>query len=243
MRFIIVSCGHNAEKYVEAHTKSIQNQLYKNYVHLIVNDGSTDKTLDEIMKYSDNKTVVRSHSDNRKWIRNVLECLPPLIKSEEDVIVIVDLDDSLAHNTVLNKVEKAYRKHNCWMTYSLFRYSNGMTSGWIPRWPRRVYEEKLYRKSIWAFGHLRTFKVFLWNNLNKDDLKDEDGNYFICTYDQAILLPMLEMCPPEKIYFIDDVLYNYNDANPLQVEKINKKKQSETSKYIRSKPSYDTLIR
>ncbi|HRR48613.1 MAG TPA: glycosyltransferase family A protein [Bacteroidales bacterium] len=243
MRFIIVSCGYNAEKYVEANMKSIQSQLYKNYVHLIVDDASTDGTWEKIKNFADDKTVAYRNIENQKWIKNALQYLPPNINSEEDVIVLVDLDDSLAHNTVLNKVEKAYRKHNCWMTYSLFRYSNGMTSNWIPRYTKEVYEKKLYRRHIWLFGHMRTFKAFLWNNLKDEDLRDENGNYCIYAYDQVILMPMLEMCPPNKIYFIDDVMYNYNDDNPLQVEKINKSLQSKTSRYIRSRPSYATLIR
>jgi len=242
MRFLIFSAGYNAEKYVKGHMESIQNQLYKNYVHLIVDDCSQDKTLYEINKYKDDKTIVYRNVVNKKWIQNSLQYLAPHIQSD-DVIVLVDLDDSLAHNTVLNKVLKAYTKNDCWMTYSLFRYSNGRTSNWIPRYTQEIYEKKLYRKAIWSFGHLRTFKGFLWEALNKEDLKDAEGNYFTCTYDQAILLPMLEMCPVGKVYFIDDVMYNYNDSNPLQVEKINRDVQVKTALYIRSKPPYGTLSR
>jgi glycosyltransferase involved in cell wall biosynthesis len=223
--------------------KSIQSQLYKNYVHIIVDDASTDGTYNEIEKYKDSRTVVYRNKENQKWIRNALQYLPENIKSEEDVIVIVDLDDSLAHNTVLNKVEKAYRKHNCWMAYSLFRYSNGTTSAWIPKYTREVFEKKLFRKYIWSFGHMRTFKAFLWFNLKDEDLKDREGNYLKYAYDQVILMPMLEMSSPDKIHFIDEVLYNYNDDNMLQVEKINKEIQRNTSRYIRSKPPYESLIR
>lgn len=240
MKFVIFSCGYNAEKYVERHMKSIQSQLYKNYIHIIVDDCSQDKTLYEINKYKDDKTIVYRNTVNQKWIRNSLQYLTPHIQLD-DVIVLVDLDDSLAHNSVLNKLVKAYTKNDCWMTYSLFRYSNGKTSDWIPRYTPEIYEKKLYRKAIWSFGHLRTFKGFLWDALDKEDLKDLNGNYFTCTYDQAILLPMLEMCPVGKVYFIDDVMYNYNDNHSLNVHNVMKEKQIQTAQYIRSKPVYDTL--
>jgi len=241
MKFVIFSAGYNAEKYVKEHMKSIQNQLYKNYIHIIVDDCSQDKTLYEINKYVDDKTIVYKNTVNQKWIPNALKYLP-LYLQPDDVVVLVDLDDSLAHNSVLNKIQKSYIKNNCWMTYSLFRYSNGRTSNWIPRYTQEIYEKKLYRNTIWSFGHLRTFKGFLWNALNKEDLKDADGNYFKYCYDRAIFYPMLEMCPVGKVYFIDDVMYNYNDDNVLQVEKIHRKEQEEIRDYLNGKKKYQTLL-
>jgi glycosyltransferase involved in cell wall biosynthesis len=240
MRFVIFSCGYNAENFVEGHMASIQQQLYKNYVHVIVDDCSSDGTWDRVRALSDNRTVSYRTEKNQKWIANALQFLNSHIESDEDVIALVDLDDSLAHNTVLNKVEKAYRDKDCRMTYSWFRYiKSNQTSEWIPQYDQNTIRKKAYRKVIWSYTHLRTFRAFLWKNIKESDLKDITGNYFKYAYDQAICLPMLEMCAEPEIKFIPDVMYLYNDNNPIQVEKIHRRDQERTARYIRSRPIYN----
>jgi hypothetical protein len=90
---------------------------------------------------------------------------------------------------------------------------------------------------------LRSFKAFLWDALGKYDLKGPDGEYTPYTYDQALLFPMLEMCPYGKIQFIDNVMYVYNNENPLQVEKFDKVKQQALGRWFRSKNRYPVLNR
>jgi hypothetical protein len=54
---------------------------------------------------------------------------------------------------------------------------------------------------------------------------------------------MLEMCPYGKVKMIDNVLYVYNNKNPLQVDKYDKCKQQALGRWFRSKPKYDILER
>lgn len=71
-----------------------------------------------------------------------------------------------------------------------------------------------------------------------DDLKDKDGNYYQTAYDQALMLPLLEMSS-ERSKYIDKIMHVYNRSNPLNVDKINRKKQSETAQRIRLKAPYE----
>lgn len=243
-KFVIFSCGYNCEKYIKKHMLSVQSQLYKNYIHIVVDDASTDGTYNEIMKYKDDRTIVYRNDNNIKWIQNSLKYLDKHIEDEEDIIITVDLDDWLSHNNVLNIVNNKYIKEKCWMTYSRFIDTQHLQpSTWIPIYNNSIIENKLFRESVWSFTHLRTAKAFLWNKLNKNDLKDNDGKYFRSCYDQALLMPMLEMSSPDCIGFIPDILYIYNNSNPLQVEKINRKEQEINRDIIRSKKKYKTLIR
>lgn len=50
-RITIVTPCFNSEKYIEFCIKSIMSQSYKNVEHIIIDGGSTDKTLDIIRKY------------------------------------------------------------------------------------------------------------------------------------------------------------------------------------------------
>ena len=49
----IITAVLNNEKYLEESLKSLHAQSYNNYEHIILDGGSTDKTLDIIKKYDD----------------------------------------------------------------------------------------------------------------------------------------------------------------------------------------------
>jgi glycosyltransferase involved in cell wall biosynthesis len=244
-RFIIFSCGYNCEQYVESNMSSIMGQAYDNYIHIVVDDASTDNTYKKIKRWEHDKTVIYRNDVNQKWISNALQYLDEHIQSDEDIILTVDLDDYLAHRWVFSDLNQRYNNYDCWMTYSNFKYSkSGRSSTWIPTYSRKIIENKLFRESIWSFTHLRTMKAFLWKNILDRDLRDKNGNYFKCTYDMAIGFPMLEMASPDHICYINDIQYVYNDDNPNNVDKSNLKiEQKNNDLYIRSKRKYQTLVR
>ena len=243
-KFVIFSCGYNCSKYVKKHIDSIKNQKYDNYVHVIVDDNSNDDTSKIIEENKHDKLVIYKNYQNVKWVSNALQYLDSHIESEEDVVVIVDADDWLAHDYVFKKLNEVYTNEKAWMTYSLFKYPNGKDSSWIPKYSFDTIIERNFRKVVWSFTHLRTFKSFLWQNLNKEDLKGPDGKWTKYAYDMALLFPMLEMCDyPGKIQFINNIMYVYNNKNPLQVEKQFKSAQQAMGRWFRSKLKYDMLER
>ena len=73
--------------------------------------------------------------------------------------------------------------------------------------------------------------------LDSKDLKDENGEYYKMTYDQAIMLPLLEMAS-ERAKFIPEILHVYNKDNPLNVDKIKAQKQVALAQEIRNKKPY-----
>ena len=240
--YIILSCGWNCEKYVREHIESVQGQTYKNYTHILIDDASTDHTHRNILKYAKGTRVkIHRNKENIKWIRNALSYLSG---KDDDIVVLLDLDDFLLNKNALSIVNKAYNDTNCWITSSQFIYqSNKVSSSWIPEYSKKVIENKLFREHAWSFTHLRTFKYFLWNRLDKNDLKGKDGKYARCTYDQFLCLPMLEMATPDHYFHIRQPLYAYNDRNPMNVHRTNHNEQLENERFVRSKKKYDTLYK
>ena len=51
-KITIITVVKNNEKYLEENIKSLINQTYQNYEHIIVDGLSTDKTMDIITKYN-----------------------------------------------------------------------------------------------------------------------------------------------------------------------------------------------
>lgn len=67
MLFSIITVCYNSEKTIERTIKSVLNQTYKDYEYIIIDGGSTDKTLSIVMQYEssfDGKLKYISEKDN-----------------------------------------------------------------------------------------------------------------------------------------------------------------------------------
>lgn len=66
---------YNGEQLIERCIESILKQTYKNFELIIVNDGSTDKTLEKIQKYEDeririiNQSPTRNRTSKKCWTK------------------------------------------------------------------------------------------------------------------------------------------------------------------------------
>jgi len=232
-RFIVFSCGYNCSAWIKQHMESISNQTYENYVHVLVDDASTDNSLSEIKMNANDKTFYHSNDRNMKWLANSVEYLDQYIKSEEDIIVVVDMDDWLAHSGVLTRLNEVYNRKRCWITYGTFQSSDGgrvrpehNESKWM--------HKRSFQKSAWAQTHLKTFKAFLWEQIDKQDFK-VGGEYAPCNYDRAIMYPMMFMTPTKKIRWLPDIVYILNTENPLRTKVINKEQSKHLYKHFTTK--------
>ena len=247
-RFVVFTAGYNSEEWIKKNIFSVQKQNYNNYIHIIVDDATDDNTSVLLQKYRHNKLKIYRNKTNKRWIYNALTYLNENIKNDEDVIVTVDLDDWLADENVLSKLNKIYTEEQVWMTYGSFSYirHTDIIPSNLKNYSNKDITKRNFRDIDWAFWHLRTFKAFLWNAINKEDLKGPDGNLAPYTYDKAIIFPMLEMCQPGKIKWIKDIMYIYNKNNHYssKIHKINSTNQrGGLGGWFRSKPKYDMLER
>jgi len=228
VKFIVYSAGYNCKEFVKSCILSITNQesVQSDIEHILVDDCSTDGTFGVIKRYH-----VGIRTDKRRgWLYNAAHYLKP---SDDDIVIIVDMDDRLASSGVISYIEELYRHTNCWMTYGSFIWQNsGIIEG-------KAYPEGIdYRNYEWRAVHLQTFKGFLWNNIDKTDFILPNGNWAMSAYDRAVMLPILEMTPYDKQRFVDKVLYIYNDSNPLNIYKVDKQEQIDNANYFHSLSKY-----
>ncbi|GBO83162.1 glycosyltransferase [Marinobacter salsuginis] len=70
----IISVFYNREGYVDRSIKSIVDQTYPNVNILLVDDGSKDKTYDELKKFESSKVTVVTH-ENKGFTKSIADAL------------------------------------------------------------------------------------------------------------------------------------------------------------------------
>lgn len=243
-RFIIFSAGCNCVAYAGRCLRSVRRQAYENYMHVVVDDASFDNTDGIIRDYAHSKMVFYRNQQNVKWVQNAVTYLSRHIKSDEDVIVLVDLDDWLATKRALTILANTYEKEKCWVTYGsfIFKRNDLLTKKPnFPIYPQKVIRNRSFRKVSWRWWHPKTFKAFLWKALKERDLYGPNSKFPPFSYDKAIGFPILEMTPPDKLVNIEEVLYVYNVDNPRRSTKL--KRGNGLGRWYRDKPRYSILRR
>ena len=91
--------AYNAEKYINETIDSILNQSYKDFEFIIINDGSTDRTKEIILSYSDERIV---YLENEKNSGIVVTLNKGLEKASGEYIARMDSDDI----SLVNRLEK-----------------------------------------------------------------------------------------------------------------------------------------
>ena len=96
-KFSIIIPNYNKEDYVEETLNSIFNQTYKNFEVIVIDDASSDNSIEKIKKFD-----VRLFHTNRKMAggaRNV-----GLDNATGDYILFLDSDDYFTTPTVLEEL-------------------------------------------------------------------------------------------------------------------------------------------
>jgi hypothetical protein len=122
------------------------------------------------------------------------------------------------------------------MTSGSFVYQNGKIG-----FAKKPNDLNDVRKGTFTLSHLRTWKSWLWKKIEQSDLKDKNGKYWEVAGDLSFMYPMIEMSGESHFKFIDEILYVYNESNPLNDHKINNDKVRETVQILVNKPKYNEL--
>jgi len=239
-KFHIIVPFYNVEKWITNCIKSIQGQKYKNYSVTLVNDCSTDNTVEiinELVKKDDRFKLIHT-KENGGALNSTFTGILTANPDDEDIIIVLDGDDWFAQKKSLDIVSDAYNETGCLVTYGSYitfpKKERGKFSRQIPDW---VLEKKLFRQNPWMSSHLRTFKFKLWDAIKKKDILNQEGKIYAMAGDLPVIFPMLEMAE-ERSHFINDIVHVYNRANPLNEDKVNHALQLSIEKEVREKEVY-----
>ncbi len=241
-KYVIIVPFYNVEKYISQCILSIKRQQHDNFKCYLIDDLSTDRTV-EIAKQlvdGDSRFELIQNEEKHYALGNIHKALKSPDIEDEDIIILLDGDDWFSTSKALLALNSAYEQ-DCLMTYgSYVLYPFGVLGPEPSKYPEDVIKDNLYREDRWRASHLRTFKYHLWKNVSTKDLKDQNGEFYTMAYDQAIMLPLLEMAR-ERAKYIDSVLHVYNKENPLNVDKLKAQEQARTALDIRKNKRYERV--
>lgn len=245
--FKIIVPMYNVEKWISNNIHSIMGQGYENFECILIDDISSDNTAEvvkELIK-NDNRFKLFINEEKKYALQNIYEGIQKSNPDDQDIIVTVDGDDWLYHDKVLDILDYVYNNEECYLTYGEYVKLNDLQNGRVVpngsySFPPAVIENNLFRQHRWISSHLRTFKYGLWKRIKRDDLLDNEGQFYRMAWDVAFMMPMLEMAA-SRHRFIPNILYVYNNDNPINDFKVNSNLQLELDRQIRSKPKYEKI--
>lgn len=242
---IVISPFWNCAQYIERCIESVATQDYENYKHILIDDCSTDNTYEVaqnyIAKLPDSirqKYILIKNKENKGAVRNQVETIRSLTNPNA-IIMLLDGDDSLVNdNTIFNHYNTVFD--------STVEFSYGSCWSMVDNiplisqpYPEAVKKSKSYRQHhfnwILPYTHLRTFRQHLITQCVDQMFQDAEGNWFKAGGDGSLFYALIESADPNKVKCFQDIVYNYNDINPLNDYKINGEEQNRTAKEIISK--------
>ncbi|MEO8795300.1 MAG: glycosyltransferase family 2 protein [Daejeonella sp.] len=145
MKISLITVTYNAAEFLEECIQSVINQTYKNLQYIIVDGGSTDKTISIINKYKEHISVFISEPD-----KGIYDAMNKGIKSADgDVVGILNADDFFADQEVLSTIANEFESSKADIVYGDLWYIS------------RDNLAKVTRK--WISGDFKRFKMqFGW---------------------------------------------------------------------------------
>jgi len=254
-KFIIIIPVYNAKDLVEDCLMSILSQNFDDLGIIIRDDISTDGTDDVIRKLLEiegDESLVKFNDKDVLFIRNANKLYPlgntyesviNYVDNDEAIIGVVDGDDKLSSSNAVKIIYDLYEKTDKWFIWAQHRKSSGSIG---ESKPLPLDTDIYLKRNYWSASHFRTSKAFLFKHLNPEDLKDPfvENSYFTYAGDAAFLFPFCEMCGNDKSYFLDEVLYFYNNELPTNEHIKSYENAVKYGSYIRNSGNrYEKLIR
>ena len=240
--FKIAVVGGYAENYIERCLSSILLQDRGDWECQVVLDPVGDASFEKARPYERPNLKIRINTDRRYNVKNFLDAFAALNPSDDDILVQIDADDWLATEQVLSIVKRYYDAdpaalltHGSWVSFPKPNVvsNNGAYSA--------ADFTKGVRNVPFRASHLRTMKYRIWKNIHDDDLRDDNGKYASIAGDVAIMLPALEMAGFDRVRFIKEILYVYNQETLFNDGKQRAGEQERLAQWYRSRPPYSRL--
>jgi glycosyltransferase involved in cell wall biosynthesis len=234
-RILIVSPFWNAEKYICENILSVAQQDYDNYLHILINDASTDRseeviseTIKSLPSDIQDRFKVITNQENQGCIYNQINAINEYANSD-DIVMLLDGDDYIVNNpTIFHYYNDLYSQGYEFTYGSMWSMVDN-----IPliaqEYPQEVKQSKTYREHRFnwkiPYTHLRTCLSQYFKTINQEVFK-VDNQWMKSGADNPLFYELIEQIHPDKIYCNREIVCYYNDASPYNDYKIKGEEQN-----------------
>lgn len=240
--FVIITASYKNAEWYKRNLDSLFIQNYDNYHIIYIDDASPDGTGQLVADYikecnQEHKITLIRNPERLGAVANIYTathmCKP------DEIILIVDGDDWLAHDNVLNRLNEIYQDPQVWATYGQFMWFPFALEGFAYTTSPEVIANNNFRDVAWNITHLRTYYAALYQKIKKEDLMYGD-RFYPMTGDLAVMYPIMEMCGAHAV-FVPDIIYIYNAENSINDNKVNIELQGACGHHILCREPYKPL--
>lgn len=120
-RFSVIISAYNVEAYIERAINSVLKQNFEDYELIVVEDKSTDNTLENIMKYEGKIKIIKNEKNRGLGaVRNI-----GIENATGEYIVHLDGDDTLYNDSTLKDIDKVIGTNTPDIVFFGFQEVNG----------------------------------------------------------------------------------------------------------------------
>ena len=218
----IIMVTKNAEKYLDKALKSLCSQNYDNYEIVVLDAGSTDKTMEIFNKYKDKIGYCRSHKDD-----GAMPAYNEGIANAKGKLVTFFNSDDFYEGDVLQQVETAYNNNPDALVYTIgakFYDSNMVLKS-------KYYQDMIGLENIISglytpFINARFFSKEIFNKFGSFILYKEDGSEFLSSDQDYMIRSIINKAPEVKVK--GEVFYSYMMHSGSSTMSGNKKRVFKT---------------
>lgn len=210
---------YNVEYFIERCLNSIINQSYSNFEVIIIDDGTTDNSIDLCQKYCHNDhrfTIIHQENRGLSEARNT-----GINAAQGDYLMFIDSDDFVAEDLLHHLVECLENNNSDIAICDPVHYypEKSDTCSFVSGQCIRSYSS---REALCELFYQRSFLVSAWGKLYKRSLFDNIRFPKDMLFeDSAIMYLLFEKC--HKITYSDAKLYAYvHRENSITTKKFSK---------------------
>ena len=195
VKYSIIICALNVEKYIEKALKSILNQTFKDYEIIVVDDCSTDNLQEVLKKYKDINIIVNEKNMGLGESRNIA-----CSQAKGEYILYLDADDTLYEDTTLEKINEVIDREEPDVAYFGVKYIGGSNKTYLPNAKNSTKKARILCDMHFAVAS----KCWKRSFLEKNDLKFIKGMYY-----EDMVYSIKATILAEKIAYGEFPIYNY----------------------------------
>lgn len=216
MKFCIITPTYNRGAIIERAINSILNQTYQEFELVIVDDGSTDNTIEVLRKYSEDARIKIIETNQNRGVNCARNTGLKNVSNDVSWITFLDSDDEFFLNA-LEKIKSVIETKSSEINYFRFpvKYTNGDSYNNTALY-NTIGDYNTYLQNIHNYGD--------WVSvLSSHVVKEKDGFLF---YDGVMAfesISWLLLSKKEKVYYDESIVLLCHTDN-ISISRPNERK-------------------